>query len=474
MKSFNEFAMVSALCYREADAREIRKIFNPDWLTQVELQPVLRAIFDYMDSEKTPPSIESLSQYMAERDQAKFDARWKATIEQLRNIDTKLHMYNVERAKEAAAAASLQHLVQEDRFQKMMESGNADALRAEVSVWLSKHKDSEDEGLVSIQEAFDGLIDSQPWQGRLPKIGTGIKPIDKWYGGIRDPQLGIIMAPSGHGKSALLMNMARYAAAIENRVVLFVTNEMTINEQTERFLVRMQEPQIDAAGKSSFVTLDQIQDDPVTAYLKLEGHQKELDNHLYIYSAALGQNVVELEEVMSRLRDERGTWPDLVVVDYIERMDTHVKMDKGKTWTYLGQIAKELVWLNKRRHWAMWTAIQTNRGGMNAKAELGMDSAQGSIQHIQEAALVIGVKRVVVTLADGTQEVCLLFNEQKARHGAMEGRTMLVKTDLSRMYVSDIEIESVTDIEDVEPEGSEPPKKKKVKSQFQVKVGGKS
>lgn len=447
MKKFDEQAMISGLCEREQDARDLRKLFDPNWLKDAELKPVLRAIFDYIDEESSVPSLNSLSQYMEDKDKAKFDARWGTTLAQLRGYDNKTQTYAINRAKEAAAAYSLHYLMHEQRFQQMLDTGNAEGLRREVSHWLGRHTESEDEGLFSIQEAFDKLLSDHPWQGKMKKVPTGIKAIDEWVGGLRAPQMGIIMAPTGHGKSALLMNIALTAAAIEGKQVLFITNELTTNEQSERFMVRLQNPH-DDGGRFKFFSLGEIQEDPTLAYKQFKGYQNELNKKLYIYSANLGQDVAGIEEVCQRVRNERGVWPAVIIVDYLERMSTKVRMDRGQTWTYFGQIAKELVWLAKRRNCVIWTAVQTNRSGMNIKTDLGMESAQGSIQHFQESSFAVGVRKVQVTTGDNEVKSCLEFQEMKARHGAMEGRKMVLECDLGRMWISENEVKSIKEIEE--------------------------
>lgn len=473
MKDFDEQAMLAALCNREQDCKDIKKVFNAEWLKDAELKPILKAIYEYMDSEGTNPSLDSLCQFMAEKDKSKFDARWKSTIEMIRSnhTDTKTMNMNVKRAKEAATAAALDYIISENRFQKMLEEGNADGVKSEISRWLALHTEDSGEGLYSIQEGWDKLMEDHPWQGKKPKIATGIRPVDEWSGGLRAPGMGIFMAPTGHGKSALLMNVARHAAAIEQKTVLFITNELTVNEQTERFLVRMQNPKPGPDGKPVFITLSQIQDDPGKAYRKLEGHQKELDKHLYIYSAGINQDVEGIDEIMKRVRNERGVWPDLVVIDYIERMATTVQMDRGKTWTYFGQVAKELVWLAKRRNCVIWTAVQTNRSGLNAKADMSMENAQGSIQHFQEASLAIGVRKVQVSTTATDQKTGMEFTEMKARHSEMSNRKMVVEVDLSRMWISSKELVGLKEIEDADTVDA--PKndgtKKTIKGQAQVK-----
>lgn len=470
MKKFNEQALIAGLCDRESDAMVMKNLFDPNWLKDAELKPVLRAIFEYMDKENAVPSLPSLSAFMEDKDKAKFDARYHTTLAQLVGYDTKSQMYAINRAKEAAAAYSLHYLIHEQRFQQMLTDGKAEDIKQELAKWLSSHTESEDEGLFSVQEAFDKLLDDHPWQGKAAKVATGIKPIDDWAGGLRPPQMGIVMAPTGHGKSAILMNIAYHAAAIEDKTVLFITNELTINEQTERFLVRMQNPALDSQGKFDYHELTRIQDDPSIAYTQLTGYRQTLNKKLFIYSANLGQTADGIDEICKRVRMERGVWPDMIVVDYLERMSTVVNMDRGSTWTYFGQIAKELVGLAKRRQVILWTAIQTNRSGMNANNALGMDSAQGSIQHFQESALAVGVRKVQVSKPDGTIQKGLEFQEMKARHGAMESRKMIIEVDLGRMWLSDNEIEPLNDMNVDDDDDTKPAKgKKKAKTQAQTK-----
>lgn len=473
MKTFNEYALLAAMCSREQDARDLKAVFQPAWLKDVELQPVLSAVYEYMDTQATCPSITSLGQFMQSKDPAKFDSRWKTTLMQLEGFDTPTMTYNVRLAKDVASTYAFSYLHQEQRFQRMLEEGNADGIKAELSQWLAKHTDSDDEGLYSIGEAYDKLVTEHPWQGRSSKIATGIKPIDDWSGGLRAPQFGLIMAPTGQGKSAALMNIARYGAAIEGQTVLFITNELTVNEQTERFLARMQDPKPDRNGDMKFVPLNLIQNDPGIAYKKLEGYQKELDKHLYIYSANLGQDANGVEEIMKRVRNERGVWPNLVVIDYLERMSTSVKMDRGASWTYYGQIAKELVGLSKRRGCAMWSAIQTNRSGMNSANAMSMEQGQGSIMHFQEASLAVGMRKVVIREGEDTK-TGLEFTELKARHGAMEGRTMIVEADLGRMYISDNELENCIGLDDDDVDVKTPATGGNRKIQGQAQVKGKT
>ena len=54
----------------------------------------------------------------------------------------------------------------------------------------------------------------------------------------------------------------------------------------------------------------------------------------------------------------------------------------------------------------------------------------------------------------------------------MEGRKMVVETDLSRMYISDVELEAV-EVEGIDLADGPAKAKKPLKSQFQARGGGK-
>lgn len=448
MKVFNEYAMIAGILKREQDAKTMAKVFKPEWLKTAELKPVLKAIFEYIATEKNhrSPSLESLHAYMAEVDQAKYQQRYKTTLEQLNGVDEKLAIKAIEDGKSAAAAYNLSYIISDARFQQLLTEANADGLKLELAKWLHDHTETDDEGLFTIQEAFDKLLTEYPWQGRPQRMLTGIKAIDEWAGGIRQGQLGLLIAPTGNGKSAALMNIARHGAVMEGKKVLFITNEMSVDEQTERFMVRLQDPRL-VNGKYVYVTLSEIQEDPTLAYKNMgTGYQRQLFDNLVIYSAALNQTVDNIEEICQRIRIEKGWFPDIIVIDYMERMSTKEKMNKEQTWTFYGALARELIWLARRRRCAVWTAAQTNRAGMNKDILLSLEHMQGSIQHAQEATLAYTMRKVPVDTVDG-EVIALEFGEQKNRFGATSGRRMKLKCDLGRMFISDEEVESIKEIE---------------------------
>ena len=468
---------VVALTERDEDARSFNGKFDPNWLTNKELVPILDSIFAFRNQHGMTPSFATLHEYMEEKDKDLYKARWKTTINSLETKpkDVSKMVLTLDKAKSTGASLALSTLIHSQDFQIELANGNGKKLNDQLSEYLRRWGEQvEGEGMFNIREAFDKLIQESTWAGKPSRIGSGIYPIDLWTnGGLRPGQLGILIAPTGGGKSATLANIALYAAQVEQQGVLLITNEMTVNEQSERLLVRMQVPKT-INGKLIYRSLQEIQDDPSIVFKQFDSRWSVgLDKLLYIESTDLGQTADNIEEEINKLRRERGFKPKVIVIDYMERMAPKTRVNREKEWIYLQEVAKELVRLAKRLDAIIWTAVQTNRSGLSAKVELNMSHGQGSIRHFQEAAFVATLQKVIVPMsASGEKDVkCLLFAEQKQRHNSMEDRKMLVKHDLSRMFISKEEVEVPNDAEVEVQKDDNDTKQKGILSPWKAKGG---
>lgn len=478
MKKFDEIAFVCALTEREADAQEMKKLFNPEWLTEKSYIPIVKAVFDYIDKYKCSPSFGSLHEYMEEMDKEKYDARYREKLTMLASVqsDKSKQVMAITKAKESAAAMSLTAMISMPTFQELLSDGEGDKLRTEIARWLTLHSERVGEEVIDIKSGLERLISDVGFSGRPKKISTGISCIDFWtHGGTRPGQLGILMAPTGNGKSAVLMNIALHIATAEERPVLFLTNELTIQEQLERFLVRMQAPDQGPGGNDIYYPLQTVQDDPTIAYRGLKRRwQFGLETRLFVGSTDLNATCDQIEERLNLMRVQYGFKPAALVIDFMERM---APSDKGvrrgeKEYIYFGEIAKELVRLGKRTNTTIWTAIQTNRGGMNKGVEQSMEFAQGSTRHLQEAACVIALRKEVINMdAEGNEKIeVLAFKELKQRHSAMNDRGVRLRVHLDRMYITGEEVEVPNDADIEVPKDQDVYKKgKKMKSQQEAR-----
>ena len=259
--------------------------------------------------------------------------------------------------------------------------------------------------------------------------------------------MGIVMAPTGHGKSVVLMNIARHISLIEEEPVWFVTNELSMGEQAERFLSRL-------TGQP----LSALMEDPSLGFTNLDYFwQTGLDQRLRLTSVNKEVSTDDLEAIMNRWTQLTGWKPKVLVLDFMERMRPNkTGYRRDQEWTWLQAIAEDLKRFATRHSILIWTACQTNRAGLSAK-HLSLDMSQGSIRYLQEASLVAGGQQKEVTKADGTEQIVLEFTNLKMRHGKKTFKPIRLLADLATMTITKEEIEIVTvDRSDDDDDDDEP------------------
>ena len=205
-----------------------------------------------------------------------------------------------------------------------------------------------------------------------------------------------------------------------------------MEETTERFLSRLlQLPNHELIHDHALIA-DRANDK------RLEKHWVEgLDQRLRLVEKIGEFSTDYIQSLIQKYFTLYGWRPDVVVVDYMERMRPVAKdVKRRETWTWLGQIARDLVRLSKKANVLVWTACQTNRSGMNSKTEQSMDQAQGSIYHLQEAALVVMMRQ---RRASGHGTV-LEFKPEKARHYG-KGDRIYYGVDLAKMTIKNDKID---------------------------------
>jgi hypothetical protein len=133
------------------------------------------------------------------------------------------------------------------------------------------------------------------------------------------------------------------------------------------------------------------------------------------------------------------------VLDFIERMkpcDTGYSRDR--VWDWLGAISRDLSRFAKRHNILIWTAAQTNRSGFGRDPKkrdpLSLEMAQGSVKHLQEASSIIGMRQQ--ELPD--EKIVMELVDLKQRFAKRSKRSVFLEVDLSKMSITNNEVETDT------------------------------
>jgi replicative DNA helicase len=429
--TFNEEAFLYALSTRREDTRRFSQYFRPEWLNTVSYRPILGEIYNFLKKYDTPPTFATLHEVFEKKDKSQYDARYKEILEKLseRVPDGSEMIYNLDLARQVAQTRSFTEMITSEELGSLIKEFDGSELLKAVEGWKRQFEGKTDSVEMDLREAVQHTLQRRLSNISHSRVPCGIKILDDWCkGGLRPKQIGIILAPTGAGKSVCLMNIADKMAAVEDKNVLFISNELSMEENVERFVAKI-------LGEN----LSRVIDDDSFSFDGLKRHwELGLHKKLRLVEISRDMSADDIEAMAAKYANLYGWFPEIIVVDYMERMKPNEKgFNRTETWTYYGQICRDLCRAAKRNNWIIWTAAQTNRGGSNYTKNMDGSDAQGSIQHLQEAWAVVGVRKLKSPVPLDDPEASLLqFTQIKFRENPNEGETAIVEARLGRMNIT--------------------------------------
>jgi replicative DNA helicase len=240
-------------------------------------------------------------------------------------------------------------------------------------------------------------------------VPTGWKPINELMdGGLGPGELGVVVAPSGIGKTWLLCKLGADAVA-KGFNVLHYSLELSENYVGCRY--------------------DTIYTGIPLADLK--NNKEEIQRKLKGYSARLmiknypnrGASVKTMKAHIDKLRAQ-GFIPHLIIVDYADLLKPVNKRDG--LYAELGGVYEELRGMGGEIGVPIWTASQTNRGALEDEV-IHADSIADSYAKVMTADFIMSVSRKDKDKLANTARVHVMKN----RFGP-DGLTFPTKMDTMR------------------------------------------
>jgi replicative DNA helicase len=428
---FDELLFCRALMDRPADAKRFSQFMKPEWLKTVEYRILLDKIYEFTKTFSIPPSVETLRKVFQDEDSSAYNTRYKDTIDQLAkvNLEQSEVLYCLDAAKKVGIVWSLETMFNNPDFIHKREQKEGSEVMHDIQEWITQFEGTNEDVEMRIDDAVEHLIKERGWMQKDVEIPCGIEFIDEWCGGgLRPKQLGLILAPTGHGKSTCLMVMAQKMALLSDIRVLFISNELSMGEITERF-----------GAMISGEDINTVIHEPTVIRKGIETLTKwGYTDRLWLVEVNREISSDDIEGMMARYINLYGWKPDVVIIDFMERMKPTVSGHKrDETWNWYGAIAQDLIRFAKRTNTLIWTAGQTNRSGMNNKVEQGMAQAQGSIKHLQECSAVIAMRQRSDFDNEKKPDIRMLeFLALKMRHSKRPENSLVVEANLGKMSIS--------------------------------------
>ena len=252
-------------------------------------------------------------------------------------------------------------------------------------------------------------------------INFGIEQLDESAGGMTRKEVTVVGGRPGHGKTTLVLNIARRLIEQGYKVCLF-NREMSNVEMFKKILVMEHEELSYAKIRKS----DDLNGELATIELNLEELKKKYEN-LIMYD-----DIRTLADAMKELGREK---PDVVIDDYIQL----IQLDEAKSDRRfeLEEIMLDYKWLCKKLNCSAILVSQLNREiekRLDGKPKLSDFAESGVIEQTAESAFFIYYAYAVNDEEEDQYETELIC--QKSRFGQLGSYVMGFNGDKCRMYFS--------------------------------------
>jgi replicative DNA helicase len=284
-----------------------------------------------------------------------------------------------------------------------------------------------------LHEAYDKVDKAYNNKGEASGIATGIRTLDKMTNGLQNSNLVIIAARPSVGKTSLAMNIA-YAAAKDGKTVGIFSLEMSQDELILRLLSST------AGIDSSRLKSGFIQPDDFGKISQAMGTMNDLN--MFIDDTAT-QTVTQVRTQARRLQMESGL--DLVVVDYLQLMDSGMRRRDSNRVSEVSEISRGLKVMAKELNVPVIALSQLSRGPENrdgdGKPRLSDLRESGSIE--QDADVVIFLWKPKASRDDDHNQLGQIDTEvvnlylAKARNGPTGETQLMFKKHRTTFYDMD-------------------------------------
>lgn len=217
---------------------------------------------------------------------------------------------------------------------------------------------------------------------RVP-IATGIVGLDNLLkGGLGVGELGVVLAPTGTGKTTLLTKFAN-TAYNNGKNVLQIFFEDNVGEiQRKHYTIWTG---INSEEQSLF------KEKVISA---VKEHTDSIKSELRL--TKLPSDGVTVSNIKNRVRKmiSEGFKPDLILIDYVDCIIPE-KSVNGEEWKGEGSIMRSLEAMTSEFDVAIWTATQGNRESISSEVVTG-DQMGGSIKKAQIAHVILSIAKTLV------------------------------------------------------------------------------
>jgi len=379
---------------------QVTEITKPAFFESQANQWIIEEVQRYFDEYRTVPTMEVFKIKVGVVD----DKALKQTvIEQLKNVYLQIGSEDLPYVKKEYLTFAKNQKVKDALLKSvdLLKAGNYDKI-IDTMMAASKVGVENDLGMDYIDN-FELIMEDV----KRFSVSTGWDVIDELTdGGLGPGELGVVMAPSGIGKSWFLSKIA-CSAVQQGMNVLHYTLELSESYVGQRYTTILTGIQTSEHKERKDEIIRKIKNTPGRVRIKYYPPQ-------FASAKTLSAHIEKLKA--------SGFNPNLIIIDYADLLKSGNGARDG-LYAELGGIYEELRGLSGEQQIPIWTATQTNRAAIDHEI-IGADSVGDSYKKVQTADFIMSVSRKTKDKLSNTGRIHIVKN----RFGP-DGMTVPAKID---------------------------------------------
>ena len=370
-----QIQLVNQLIINKDFARSIIDVLDSKYFDNQYFKIIVQMIKEYYKKYESVPSFDTLDQ-LTRSEIASETARKivQDTLVQIKESPLEGHQFVIEKALKFCKQQELQKVM--TKAQKIIDKGDFESYdQLEEMVNKALQVGEIDEGEQDVFTNLDEVLDDDY---RHP-IPIGIPGIDNLLkGGLAKGELGVILAPTGVGKTTVLSKIANHAFNLGYNVlqIFFEDNPKIIQRKHFTMWTGI------APDELSFYKEEVME--------KVREIRENTKNRLILKKYP--SDTLTMSQIKNQVRKmiAEGNKIDLIVLDYIDCIVPDKNL--GDEWKSEGSVMRAYEALCHELDVAGWTATQGNRSSISSDV-VTTDQMGGSIKKAQVGHVIISVAK---------------------------------------------------------------------------------
>ena len=356
-------------------ARSIIDVIEIGYFENKYFKIIMQMIIEYYSKYEHTPNFETLEQITkAELKQEMASKIIIDTIEKIKNSPIEGSEFVQEKAMKFCKQQELQKAM--NRAQKIIDDGEFENYdKVEELVREALQVGEREDGMEDVFSDLDEVLD-EDYRHPIP---MGIPGIDKLLkGGLAKGEIGVVLAPTGVGKSTLLTKISNHAFNLGYNVLqIFFEDNPKIIKRKHFTLWTKTHPDDLSNQKESVLT-------------KINEIKQTMSNKLILKK--LPSDTMTMLQIKNQVRKmiADGIKLDMILLDYIDCVVPDKNL--GDEWKSEGSVMRAFEAMCHELDLVGWTATQGNRNSISSDV-VTTDQMGGSIKKAQVGHVIISVAK---------------------------------------------------------------------------------